>query len=78
MAEEHEARQPYKCAVCGAKFDSQDQLQNHLKSCTQKKISFNPAIMPLMAGHGTFRAVIRSNTHLFKVECEQLINLIYQ
>jgi len=20
MAEEHEARQPYKCAVCGAKF----------------------------------------------------------
>jgi hypothetical protein len=21
MAEEHEARQPYKCAVCGAKFD---------------------------------------------------------
>jgi threonine dehydrogenase-like Zn-dependent dehydrogenase len=36
MAEEHEARQPYKCAVCGAKFDSQDQLQNHLKSCTQK------------------------------------------
>jgi hypothetical protein len=59
-------------------FDSQDQLQNHLKSCTQKKISFNPAIMPLMAGHGTFRAVIRSNTHLFKVECEKLINLIYQ
>jgi hypothetical protein len=37
MSEEHEARQPYKCAVCGAKFDSQDQLQNHLKSCTQKK-----------------------------------------
>jgi threonine dehydrogenase-like Zn-dependent dehydrogenase len=37
MAEEHEARQPYKCAVCGAKFDSQDQLQNHLKSCTQKR-----------------------------------------
>jgi threonine dehydrogenase-like Zn-dependent dehydrogenase len=37
MAEEHEARQPYKCAVCGAKFDSQDQLQNHLKICTQKK-----------------------------------------
>jgi Zinc-finger of C2H2 type len=41
MAEEHEARQPYKCAVCGAKFDSQDQLQNHLKSCTQKRISDN-------------------------------------
>ena len=37
MAEEHEARQPYKRAVCGAKFDCQDQLQNHLKSCTQKK-----------------------------------------
>jgi threonine dehydrogenase-like Zn-dependent dehydrogenase len=37
MGEEQEARQPYKCAVCGAKFDSQDQLQNHLKSCTQKK-----------------------------------------
>jgi hypothetical protein len=37
MAEEHETRQPYKCAVCGAKFGSQDQLQNHLKSCTQKK-----------------------------------------
>jgi hypothetical protein len=78
MAEEHEARQPYKCAVCGAKFDSQDQLQNHLKSCTQKKIRFNRAVMPPMAGHGTFRAAIRSNTHLFKVECEQLINLIYQ
>jgi len=37
MAEEHEASQPYKCAICGAKFDSQVQLQNHLKSCTQKK-----------------------------------------
>jgi hypothetical protein len=37
MAEEHEATHPYKCAICGAKFDSQDQLQNHLKSCTQKK-----------------------------------------
>ena len=23
MAEEHEASQPYKCAVCGAKFDSE-------------------------------------------------------
>ena len=75
MAEEHEARQPYKCAVCGAKFDSQDQLQNHLKSCTQKKISFDPAVMPLMAARGTLRAAIRSNTHLVKVECEQLINL---
>jgi DNA-directed RNA polymerase subunit RPC12/RpoP len=72
MAEEHEARQPYKCAVCGAMFDSQDQLQNHLKSCTQKRISFNRAVMPLMAGHGTFRAAIGSNTHLFKVDCEQL------
>jgi threonine dehydrogenase-like Zn-dependent dehydrogenase len=37
MAEEREAHQPYKCAVCGAKFDSQDQLQNHLKSCTQNR-----------------------------------------
>jgi threonine dehydrogenase-like Zn-dependent dehydrogenase len=37
MGEEQEARQPYKCAVCGAKFDSQEHLQNHLKSCTQKK-----------------------------------------
>lgn len=37
MAEEHEASQPYKCAVCGTKFDSQEQLQDHLKSCTQKK-----------------------------------------
>ena len=42
MSEEHEARQPYKCAVCGAKFDSQDQLQNHLKSCTQKNSSVSP------------------------------------
>jgi hypothetical protein len=25
MAEEHEAQQPYKCAVCGEKFDSQEQ-----------------------------------------------------
>jgi hypothetical protein len=37
MSEEHEARQPYKCAVCGTKFDSQEQLQQHLKSCTAKK-----------------------------------------
>jgi hypothetical protein len=37
MAEEHEARQPYKCAVCGSKFDSQQQLQEHLKSCTKNK-----------------------------------------
>jgi hypothetical protein len=36
MAEEHEARQPYKCAVCGEKFDSQEQLQEHLKKCTAK------------------------------------------
>jgi hypothetical protein len=37
MAEEHEAKQPYKCAVCGAKFDAQEQLQEHLKTCTAKK-----------------------------------------
>jgi hypothetical protein len=37
MAEEHEAQQPYKCAVCGSKFDSQQQLQEHLKSCTKNK-----------------------------------------
>ncbi len=37
MAEEHEAEQPYKCAVCGSKFDSQQQLQEHLKSCTKNK-----------------------------------------
>ena len=37
MAEEHEATQPYKCAVCGAKFDSQDELQDHLVECTQKQ-----------------------------------------
>ena len=51
MAEEHEAP-AYKCAgrrsrsaptcyCCSlwAKFDSQDQLQNHLKSCTQKELA---------------------------------------
>ena len=38
MAEEHEAKQPYKCAICGAKFDAQEQLQEHLKKCTEKKI----------------------------------------
>jgi DNA-directed RNA polymerase subunit RPC12/RpoP len=37
MSEEHKASQPYKCAVCGAKFDSQEQLQDHLKHCTQKQ-----------------------------------------
>ena len=37
MSEEREAIQPYKCAVCGAKFDSQGQLQDHLKKCTQKQ-----------------------------------------
>ena len=36
MAEEHEAQQPYKCAVRGEKFDSQEQLQEHLKKCTAK------------------------------------------
>ena len=65
MAEEHEARQPYKCAVCGAKFDSQDQLQNHLKSCTQKKELVIVSRVPLTTGHGTFRPVIRGNAHSF-------------
>ena len=37
MSEEREASQPYKCAVCGAKFDSQEQLQDHLTKCTQKQ-----------------------------------------
>jgi hypothetical protein len=37
MLEEHEAKQPYKCAICGAKFDPQEQLQDHLKKCTAKK-----------------------------------------
>ena len=37
MSEEHEARQPYKCAICGTKFDSQEQLQQHLRNCTEKK-----------------------------------------
>lgn len=36
MAEEREAQQPYKW-VCGSKFDSQQQLQEHLKSCTKNK-----------------------------------------
>jgi DNA-directed RNA polymerase subunit RPC12/RpoP len=36
MTEEHEAKQPYKCAICGAKFDAQEQLQEHLKKCTAK------------------------------------------
>jgi DNA-directed RNA polymerase subunit RPC12/RpoP len=36
MAEEHEAKQPYKCAICDAKFDSQEQLVEHLKQCTEK------------------------------------------
>jgi DNA-directed RNA polymerase subunit RPC12/RpoP len=29
MTEEHEAKQSYKCAICGAKFDVQEQLQEH-------------------------------------------------
>ena len=37
MSEEHEARQPYKCAICGTKFDSQEQLQQHLRNCTERK-----------------------------------------
>jgi hypothetical protein len=37
MAEEHEAQQPYKCAVCGQKFDSQQKLQDHLKECTKNR-----------------------------------------
>jgi DNA-directed RNA polymerase subunit RPC12/RpoP len=65
MAEEHEARQPYKCAVCGAKFDSQDQLQNHLKSCTQKKELVIVSRVPLTTGHATFRPVIRGNAYSF-------------
>jgi hypothetical protein len=30
MTEEHEAKQPYKCAIC-AKFDAQEKLQEHYK-----------------------------------------------
>jgi hypothetical protein len=30
MTEEHEAKQPYKCAICGAKFDAQEKLQEHI------------------------------------------------
>ncbi len=36
MTEKPEAKQPYKCAVGGAKFDGQEQIQEHLK-CTAKK-----------------------------------------
>jgi DNA-directed RNA polymerase subunit RPC12/RpoP len=36
MVEEHEAQQPYKCAICGAKFDAQQQFVEHLKQCTEK------------------------------------------
>lgn len=39
MSEEHEAREPYKCAVCGTKFNSQPELLAHLKYCTDKKNS---------------------------------------
>jgi DNA-directed RNA polymerase subunit RPC12/RpoP len=35
MVEEHEAQQPYKCAICGARFDAQEQLAEHLKQCTE-------------------------------------------
>src|SRR6266436_7135134 len=58
MSEEHEAPRPYKCAVCGAKFDSQDQLQNHLKSCTQKNSGVSPR--SLSDGRPTQRPVIRT------------------
>jgi hypothetical protein len=37
MSEEHEAQKPYKCAICGEKFDTQERLQDHLKNCTAKK-----------------------------------------
>jgi hypothetical protein len=33
MTEEHEAKQPYKCAIC-AKFDAQEKLQEHIRKCT--------------------------------------------
>jgi DNA-directed RNA polymerase subunit RPC12/RpoP len=34
---EREEKHPYKCAICGEKFDSQDQLQQHLRTCTKKQ-----------------------------------------
>src|SRR4029450_11455432 len=39
-------------AVCGAKFDSQAQLEDHVKSCTQKK-NQELSARPLRTGHLT-------------------------
>jgi ribosomal protein L37AE/L43A len=63
MPEEHEAREPYKCAVCGEKFDSQERLQQHLKQCTAKKSSTGCNAKPVMTGGGTFRRPVIAEKH---------------
>ena len=35
--EEQKLKEPYKCALCGERFDSREQLQKHERSCTPKK-----------------------------------------
>jgi hypothetical protein len=44
MAEEHQAQHPYKCAVCGDKFDLQEQLQDQLKEMHEKPLTTKVAL----------------------------------
>ena len=34
---EREESQPYKCIICGAKFDSREELQQHESKCVEKQ-----------------------------------------
>ena len=34
---EREETQPYKCAICGEKFDTREQLEQHVQNCAQKR-----------------------------------------
>ena len=34
---EREEPKPYKCVICGAKFDSREELQQHESKCVEKQ-----------------------------------------
>src|SRR5207249_8661875 len=69
MAEEYEAQQPYKCAVCGEKFDSQEQLQEHLKKCRQRIAKQKQKLCAsLMIGHGAIPRDRSSRNHVRGVQ----------
>jgi hypothetical protein len=63
MAEEHEAQQPYKCAVCGEKFDSQEQAPRTFEKMHGKE-SLNKAEAVCIFGHWAIPRDRSSRNHL--------------